>query len=234
MNNKKLLYIIIAILIVGAIVWAVSLGNKTPEPLENNFSSNNLEEAAVMENVADAQYVLVPTESSLLWEATKKMIANYKNQGSIDISEGGFTIENGQIISGSMIFDMTSLKVITMTKAGANANLEKHLKSDDFFSVEEHPQAELTIYPSSVAADDEMSMLYNLEASLKIKGISQDIELPVMVYRINDQVIVEGTTSLDRTLWDIRFGSDKFFDNLADNVIDDFFTVAFKVVAQAN
>lgn len=234
MNNKKLLYIILALLLIGAIVWAISLNNSEPEPLENNLIKNNLEESVVMEEASDGQYLVIPTESSLLWEAGKTMVANYKNQGSIDISEGRFIIEEGRIQEGSIVFDMTSLKVITMTTTGANANLEKHLKSDDFFSVEEHPQAELTIYPSSIVNDDEMSMLYNLEASLSIKDISQDIELPVMVYQVNDQVIVEGTTSLDRTLWDIRYGSDKFFDNLANNVIDDFFTVAFKIVAQAN
>lgn len=234
MNNKKLLYIILALFLVGAIIWAISWNNKTSESLETNSIKNNLEESVVMEEASDGQYLLIPTESSLLWETGKTMVANYKNQGSIDISEGRFIIEEGQIKEGSIVFDMTSLKVITMTTRGANANLEKHLKSDDFFSVEEYPQAELTIYPSSIVNDDEMSMLYDLKASLKIKGIIQDIELPVMVYQVNDQVIVEGTASLDRTLWDIRYGSDKFFDNLADNVIDDFFTVAFKVVAQTN
>jgi polyisoprenoid-binding protein YceI len=232
MNNKKLLYIIIALLLLGAIFWAVSFNSETPAPIEENSNTDNLEESLVMETVEGGDYLVLQNESSLLWEAGKTMVVNYKNQGSIDILNGEFSLEDGQISSGSLIFDMTSLQVITMTTTGANASLERHLKSDDFFSVEEFPQAELIIYPSNLVEDDELSMAYNLRGSLTIKGIDQDIEFPVLVYKINDDIIVEGTASLDRTLWDIRYGSDKFFDNLADNVIDDFFTVNFKIVAQ--
>ncbi len=234
MKNNKIIYLVIALLLVGAVVWTLSLDNNNQEPqlLNNDLVVDNLEEISTIEKVSDGQYTIIPTESSLLWEARKTLIDNYKNQGTIDVSEGSFQIEEGQIISGSMIIDVNSLKVINMTTIGANNNLEGHLKSDDFFSVEDYPQIELFIYPSNIDENDESSMLYNLEASLTIKGINQNIELPVMVYKINDQVIIEGRTSLDRTLWDIRFGSDKFFDNLANNVIDDFFTITFKIIAK--
>ncbi len=236
MKNNKIIYFIIALLLVGAIIWTLSLSSNNQESpsLDNDLIVNSLDETSTMETVDDGQYTVVPAESSLLWEARKTLVANYKNQGSIDISEGSFQIEKGQIISGSMTIDMNSLEVISMTTFGANDRLKGHLMSDDFFSVEDYPQVDLFIYPSNIAEDDDSSMLYNLEASLTIKDISQDIELPVMVYKTNDQVIIEGSTSLDRTLWDIRFGSDKFFDNLADNVIDDFFTITFKMVAEIN
>lgn len=232
MNNKKLFYIIVALLVLAAVIWALSFDREPQASLEERLSLQQLEQAVIMEKVEIGDYIVISEESSLLWEAGKTMVANYKNQGSIDILEGSFSLnEEGEISSGALVFDMTSLQVITMTTAGANASLERHLKSDDFFSVEQYPQAELIIYPS-ITIDDDLAMLYNLEASLTMKGISQDIESPVVLYQANNQVIVEGTIDLDRTLWDIRYGSDKFFDNLANNVIDDFFTVAFKIVAE--
>jgi hypothetical protein len=46
-----------------------------------------------------------------------------------------------------------------------------------------------------------------------------------------ENVRVDADFELDRTLWDVRFGSGKFFEDLGDNVIDDNFRVEAHVVA---
>ncbi len=235
MNKKKLSYLIIALFLIGATFYfSFGKNNKEMVPSENNFVVDNSEEGLLMESVSDGHYSIIPEKSSLFWEASKTMIVDYKEQGSVDIRQGDFIIKDKQIKSGAVIINMDSIKVTAISTEGAGINLEKHLKSVDFFAVESYPQAELIIYPSSVFEDDDLAMLYNLQANLTIKGISQDIDLPVMVYRVKDQVIVEGIVDLDRTRWDIRYGSDQFFDNLADEVIDDFFRISFKLIAEEN
>ena len=38
---------------------------------------------------------------------------------------------------------------------------------------------------------------------------------------------IEGKMEIDRSLYDVRFGSGKFFDNLGDKAINDIFTLEF-------
>ncbi|MDP4952224.1 MAG: YceI family protein, partial [Flavobacteriales bacterium] len=58
--------------------------------------------------------------------------------------------------------------------------------------------------------------------NLTIKGITKPATAKI-IYSANgeDGIVITGTMMIDRTDYDIRYGSDKFFDNLGDNVIKD-------------
>ena len=47
-------------------------------------------------------------------------------------------------------------------------------------------------------------------------------------------VKASGTAKVDRTKWDIRYGSGKFFEGLGDKMIYDEFDISFDIVAKAN
>ena len=44
--------------------------------------------------------------------------------------------------------------------------------------------------------------------------------------------MIAGIADVNRATWNVRFGSESFFDNLGDNVINDIFTLEFEVVAR--
>ena len=69
-----------------------------------------------------------------------------------------------------------------------------------------------------------------MTGTMLIKGIENEISFPVQFTKTDDGVRVKGTMTLDRTLWDVRFGSDKFFDNLGDGLIEDEFTLTFDML----
>jgi hypothetical protein len=48
----------------------------------------------------------------------------------------------------------------------------------------------------------------------------------------NGKLVAIGETEIDRTKYDIRYGSGKFFEDLGDKMIYDTFTVKFKVGAK--
>jgi polyisoprenoid-binding protein YceI len=91
--------------------------------------------------------------------------------------------------------------------------LEGHLKSDDFFSVDKHPEANLII--KKVNSQKENS--YNLTGDLTIKGITHPIDFTLEVY--DDKI--KSILKFDRSKYDIQFGSGSFFENLGDNLIYD-------------
>jgi polyisoprenoid-binding protein YceI len=113
---------------------------------------------------------------------------------------------------------------------GTNQKFVGHLKSDDFFSVEKHPNVkfEITSLKAGSSAGE-----YTVNGKLTIKGITNDVNFPAKV-SVNNGGLVKavGTAKLDRTKWDIRYGSGKFFQDLGDRMIYDDFEVTFDIAAK--
>ena len=106
---------------------------------------------------------------------------------------------------------MTSLTVEDLT-VGSKQKLEGHLKSDDFFSIEKHTKAKLTIEGSKIIDSG-----YLVDGSLTIKDITHPIQFE-MVKDIGGYV---ANLVFDRSKYDVRFRSGSFFENLGDKLILD-------------
>lgn len=93
--------------------------------------------------------------------------------------------------------------------------LEGHLKSDDFFDVEKFPTASLVF--TKVNATGKNS--YKVTGNITIKGHTEAITLDLSVYGNK----ATASLKIDRTKFDVRYGSTSFFDGLKDKAIyDDF------------
>jgi len=182
-----------------------------------------------VENIEDGSYSVVLAESSVNWEGRRPLIPNYRDIGTIAIESGSFVVSDGKVSQGNLVFDMNSITVISTGVGAGQSTLQNHLKSDDFFSVATFPKSELEIVEVSGNADG-----YVVRANLTMKGETNEITFPVFVSEENSQLKISGTVEVDRTIWGVRYGSGKFFTDMADKVIDDFFTVSFSVVAQIN
>ncbi len=179
-----------------------------PEPvIEVNIEDE--EEVAVL---TDGTYELVVAESAVTWEASKKLVDTTHN-GTVDVSSGRVVVEGGQIVGGTLTVDMVTITDLDL-EAGMKEKLEGHLKSTDFFDVATYPAATFTI--SSV----EGSVVTGI---MTIKGIDREISFEATIESEGAEVGMEATLELDRTLWDVRYGSDTFFDELGDAVINDMF-----------
>jgi hypothetical protein len=64
-----------------------------------------------------------------------------------------------------------------------------------------------------------------------MKGATHKISFPANATIEDGVVKAKGTAVIDRTKWDIRFGSGKFFQGLGDNLIYDDFEITFEISA---
>lgn len=181
------------------------------------------------EKVADGTYTADIDSTRIDWEGRKTLIVDYKDTGTLRLASGEVSVSEG-LLSGELVFDMESISASSTGRNAGEEMLTKHLKSKDFFDVENHKTATLSF--ENVSASEEDETLYNVNGLLVIKGISQEVNFPVRVYSLSGDLRADGEVALDRTLWDIQFGSGKFFQNLGDNVIDDMFTVSFSLLAK--
>ena len=149
--------------------------------------------------------------SKIKW--TGKEITTKIHYGSLKFIKGEILFENNKIVSGEFIVDMTTLNVEDLTGSSKNY-LEKHLKSNDFFSVKKHNQSTLIITDSKLIELNK----HMVNGILKIKGIENKISFEM---NMTDNSSIYSNLTFDRTKYDVRFRSGNFFQNLGDKLIYD-------------
>ncbi len=110
--------------------------------------------------------------------------------------------------------DMKSIEV-TDLKGGSKDKLEGHLKSDDFFGVEKFPTAKLVV----TSIKEKSNGVYAVVGNLTIKDDTHPVNFDLQ-WRDNT---ASTNLTIDRSKFNVRYGSGSFFDNLGDNTIYDNF-----------
>lgn len=150
--------------------------------------------------------------STITWTGKK---VTGQHTGDIKIKEGSLIFDHGKLAGGSFVIDMNSIKCTDLQGKSAK-KLEGHLMSDDFFGVPNHPTATLVI--TDVKQKKGLSS-YTITANITIKGITKSITFDSTIGKNNATANVK----INRTDFDIKYGSGSFFDNLGDKAIyDDF------------
>lgn len=149
-------------------------------------------------------------ESIITWKGKKILGSHY---GSINLKEGSLIKTGDQITGGQFVIGMASI-VVEDLKGDSKAQLEGHLKSDDFFSVEKFPTSKLVIKSGNKTKDG-----YYINGDITIKGTTEPISFLLKM----DGNTATAALKIDRTKFNVRYGSGSFFANLGDNTIyDDF------------
>jgi polyisoprenoid-binding protein YceI len=117
---------------------------------------------------------------------------------------------------------MASITDIDLKDAEYNKKLLNHLKSDDFFNVEKFPTAVLKI-KNAKSVEGFTGPTYEITADLTIKGKTNEVKFPAMIQTKDGKTTATANITIDRTKWDIKYGSGKFFTGLGDKVINDEF-----------
>lgn len=150
-----------------------------------------------------------------------------QHAGGITIKEGTLNLHDGKLEKGTVIIDMSTI-TCTDLKGEWNQKLIGHLNSPDFFDAANHKTATLDILKVTAAKDGNSTVSGNLT----IKGITKPIEFTTKMEIKDGKLAAFAEVNIDRTLYDIKYGSGKFFEGLGDKAINDEFTIKFKIAAQ--
>jgi len=158
--------------------------------------------------------VRVNAESSTIKWIGSKVASSH--EGAVNIQKGMLMIDHGTLVGGQFSIDMTSISNTDLSpKKGAY--LVEHLKGDDFFNVEQFPLAIITITKAVKGEGNS----YKILADLTIKGITHSVTFPAKVEVNGLSFSATAKIKIDRTKWDIKYGSGSFFENLGDKMILD-------------
>lgn len=217
----------IKFLTVITLIAVMSVSVSCKNEAKNETEATEAEAAA--EAAAESNKYMVDTQASVInWQGEKP---TGTHTGTVQI-ESGVINTTGEEISGSFLIDMTSITV-TDLEGDQKTSLEQHLKGTvegkegDFFNVQKYPTAAFEI--TGVSEKDGKKMM---SGNLTIKDTKKNIEFPVS-YSVNGNkmTMTSEPFTIDRTNWNVNYGSKSVFDNLGDKFINDDMQLEIKVVA---
>jgi len=157
-----------------------------------------------------------PVKSKIHWTG-KKIVGNSHN-GELKVKSGVLEVKNDQITKGNIVVDMNSMTNLDLEDKEYNAKLIGHLKSDDFFSVEKYPTATFNVKKATKFTNGKATVT----GDITIKGITKQVSAVINKGSNNTYTT---KLELDRSQFDVRYGSNSFFDNLGDKAIDNTFVL---------
>lgn len=162
--------------------------------------------------------------SSIEWLGTKPTGTHV---GTLAIKEGTIYLKDGKLIGGNFIMDMNGISVKDIKDVTMNQNLVNHLKSVDFFHVDSFPTANFiftTITPieDAAATANGLRPTHRIEGNLTMRGITRKVNIAAQI-NISSEGVQAKTPQfvLNRTEWNVNYGSKSIFANLKDNFIND-------------
>ncbi|TVZ25629.1 polyisoprenoid-binding protein YceI [Gillisia sp. Hel_I_86] len=182
---------------------------------------------ATMEAVA---FKVDTTASIIKWKGQKPTGTHI---GTIKLTEGTFKANDSIIESGTFVIDMNSIKD-TDLEGDDKLDLENHLKGTvegkegDFFNVTKYPTG--TFEVTGVSEKDGKTML---QGNLTLKDVTKNVEFPVTIKMNGDTLeLTSEKFNIDRTKWNVNYGSKSVFDGLGDKFINDEVELEIEVKAK--
>ena len=170
-------------------------------------------------------YSVDKVNSTLTWKAYK---VTGSHEGTIALQDGELKFKKGVLKGGSFEIDMTTI-IVTDLEGEYKEKLEGHLNSPDFFDVANNPVAKFET--TSVKPADTKNT-YNVTGNLTIKNITNEISFMATVDDSKMPIVTTASLKVDRSKYDVRYGSNSFFDNLGDKAIYDEFDLEVKLVTK--
>lgn len=154
-------------------------------------------------------------KSTVNWTGTK--ITGSSHSGTIAVQSGSIDLKDGMIAQADIVIDMVNMTCTDEMDQEYKDKLIGHLQSEDFFNTASHKTATFKL----TDFQRDKRNVYNVTGELTIKGITKEINFPATVSVTDGNVTVDAEVSIDRTKWDVHYGSGSIFDGLGDNAILD-------------
>jgi polyisoprenoid-binding protein YceI len=124
---------------------------------------------------------------------------------------------------------MNSLSVTDLKNPAKKANLESHLKDQDFFETNKHPEGVFAIKEVLPGAGQDFNRV--ISGELTLKGITKPVNVPVRISIENGVLRAETPAfSINRTDWGVNFQSG-VLGTAKDKLINDAVLLSVSVAA---
>ena len=184
--------------------------------------------------VADRTYAISVEESVVEW--TGRSLGG-THRGTVALLPGGtLTVDGGRATTGSFGVDMTSINDADLTDTALKKALHHHLASDDFFDVAKYPHAFFHLEKAeAIAGTAPSEPNHVIHGRFTLKGVEKPLSFKAQIGRLpagEGALVARANFDLDRTEWNVLYGSGKFYEKLGRHLVSDLITLDLKIVAR--
>jgi polyisoprenoid-binding protein YceI len=179
--------------------------------------------------LADGRYPVDTDASQVEWTGRNP---NTRHLGTVDIANGVLNIQDSSI-TGTVEIDMNSIHNINLEGDELQPVLEAHLRSDDFFFTKMFPKAVFTVKEANRIEPGWLTTPnYHVKGELNLRGVSADLEFDATASIIDDgSLVMEAHFDMDRTRWNVIYGSTRFFEHLGMHKVFDLISFQIRIVS---
>jgi polyisoprenoid-binding protein YceI len=189
-------------------------------------------ERAVSEqfSVGNGTYQVDLDRSVIFWTGRN---ANRKHVGTLKLSNGRVRVQDNGM-EGSFEIDMTSIENMDLEGDPLQPVLINHLMSDDFFFVKLFPRASFSIRSARPMESPTLGLPnFLVEGDLELRGARASLTFPVTLGRLADgSFSAEAHFDIDRTRWNVLYGSSRFFEHLGMHLVYDLISIEIRLVGR--
>jgi rhodanese-related sulfurtransferase len=178
---------------------------------------------------ADGRHVINVKKSQIEWTGRNLLGAH---SGTIQLRHGSLEIENGHPVRGLFTLDMSTMQNTDIKDSKMRQMLMQHLVSEDFFDVKHFPDAEFLLSKiAPLPAATLGSPNAQAHGKLTLKGVSREIDfLAILAPTPEGLLAADAHFDLDRTQWNILYGSGKFYEKLGKHLVNDEISIGLKLI----
>jgi polyisoprenoid-binding protein YceI len=195
------------------------LSCQAKEPAENESSTAPIELKKDKEVISSTKLTVDTESSSINWRGFK-LAGLGEHSGNVKITSGSVSLENEEIVSGSVLIDMNTINATDLADdEELKGKLEGHLGAADFFDVSNHPTAKFEV----ISADKD-----KINGQLTVRGITKEVEAKIESFTVSEAgVELKAFLVFDRQLHNVSFQM-----AAGDAIISDDIEVSIHLVAK--
>ncbi len=178
----------------GALMLASCVSNpdgkraETSDQLSDATSSHTANELAVDTD-----------QSSVHWTGRK---VSGEHHGDVQIKSGALSVEDGKLVGGNFVLDLTTITNHDLD-GEYKGKLEGHLKSADFFDVDNHPEASFEITGVQEGAEAGTVIV---SGNLTIRGVTKNITFDAQLQEASDSAVkATADFNIAREDWGVNY-----------------------------
>ncbi|MEO5916489.1 MAG: YceI family protein [Luteolibacter sp.] len=178
---------------------------------------------------ADGQFPIDLAESRIRWVGRNLL---NRHEGFIALKAGWLRMEAGRLTGGGFVIDMCSIHCIDLEGNALHDVLIRHLMDHDFFDSAKFPEATFAItdaieVPDATPGSPDLTIM----GVLSLKGVSHPLEFTACTgVTAEGKPAAQATLAFDRTLWNVIYGSGKWFRHPGGHLVNDLIELQLRIV----
>jgi len=188
-------------------------------------------EALEPQPLREGRHEIDTSQSRVVWTGRN---FNGPHTGTIGLKSGWLNVAAGPAASGEFTLEMESIANTDLVDTALNRMLIAHLKSDDFFDTARHPAAvfhlrHITVNPHAKPGN----INADIAGALTLKGVTEDLGFAALIETLPDGTLsAEAHFDIDRTRWNVNYGSGKFYEQLGKHLVHDNISLGLRIVTR--